>query len=210
MFDTNSPTLDTSKHPQKITINDAIPGTQPWAAGIVSEARESKCTTVGLTCGSRQPNDRRVIDSLARTLSEELKVSHPDPRMLVIRITLDRSATLPKDVINSKELPKTTVSPLGQWSDVEIPMNIGKSAPWTLEQLPRWLPKWKNRFSVVLIDLGPMHLVPSRTIGRLCDGCYVLLGPDSCGSHEWILQHMAWHDRAGSTILGTLVSRFAA
>jgi hypothetical protein len=58
---------------------------------------------------------------------------------------------------------------------------------------------------MIMIDLGPMHHVPSRTIGRLCDHCYVLLGPDLCASVDWIRQHLAWHDRAGSTVGGTII-----
>ncbi|MEO8270682.1 MAG: hypothetical protein ABI557_13245, partial [Aureliella sp.] len=86
------------------------------------------------------------------------------------------------------------------------PSPIGNRAGWWLEHVPRWMPSWKREFGFLLIDLGPISEVPSRVIGRLCDGCYVLLGPEACGSHEWLLQHIAWHDRSGCTVCGTLIT----
>ena len=87
-------------------------------------------------------------------------------------------------------------------------MPVASSASWSLQQIPRWLPKWRESFQLILIDLGPAHLVPSRAIGRLCDTSYLLLGPKPCGSHEWIMQQLAWHHLSGSTISGSIVSTY--
>jgi hypothetical protein len=63
---------------------------------------------------------------------------------------------------------------------------------------------------MILIDLGPINLIPSRTIGRLCDTNYILLGPNTSASAQWILQYVDYHTYCGSHIAGTLKSSFAA
>ena len=59
---------------------------------------------------------------------------------------------------------------------------------------------------MIVVDLGPVSSRNGRVIGRLCDGVYVLLGPTHCASQEWITQQLAWHDRDGSVVCGTLVA----
>ena len=180
-----------------------------WAAQIVRESIPAKCTSIGLTCGSREPNSRRVIDTLARELSQQALAIRRDNRLLLLRLHVFQSMSLERQDDQPQGAPRATASPLGDWSEVAIPMPVGKRASWSLQNLPRWLPAWKSEFRFVMIDLGPMHLVPSRTIGRLCDRCYVVLGPDACASHAWILEHVAWHDRSGSPICGTILTTVA-
>lgn len=184
-------------------------GLEKWVTTISQESRLAKCTTVGLTGGSRTGTDRRVTDVLARSLSNGLQLTHAEARLLVVRLAVEETV-LPRlrQPTVVQQLPPITASPLGRWAFVEVPLLLGSAAPWALEQLPKRLPEWKENFEVILFDLGPMHLVPSRTIGRLCDGCYVVLGPDSCASPDWILQHIAWHERSGALVIGSLVSKF--
>ncbi len=179
-----------------------------WPEAVVVEACNAACTTIGLMAGSRDANDVRVIDSLVKELSDQFGAREYAARMMLLRLDVHHSTSLERQHGQPAGLPKSTRSPLGNWSEVAVPMPVGRSASWSLQQLPRWLPKWKSEFDLILIDLGPMNLVPSRAIGRLCDSCYLLLGPDSCASHEWILQHVAWHDRSGSSICGTLLTTY--
>lgn len=187
--------------------SDNLSGLEKWVIGVGREARAAKSLTVGLIGGSRRGIDRRVTDQLAKGLASELRASQPAPRLLVVRVD-GEARRMPPDRLPGVDEPMPAVapSPLGRWAFVEIPMPIGKTGSRTLQQLSRWLPKWKQEFGVILFDLGPMNLVPSRSLGRLCDSCYVVLGPDSCASPEWILQHIAWHERSGTQVCGTLVS----
>lgn len=196
---------DATSNPLKIT---------PWAHGIAEEAKSTPCLTLGLTSGSRQGNDRRSIDQIVAEVADELQLTESSAltstqRMLVVRLEVHASRDLERAVDQSAKIPVPQRSPLGVWYDVAIPMPVGKRASWSLEQLPIWLPVWKNTHSLIIVDLGPVNLVPSRMVGRLCDACYLLLGPTPCGSHEWIMQHIAWHQRSGSTVCGTIVASAA-
>ncbi|MEZ6135308.1 MAG: hypothetical protein R3C53_10400 [Pirellulaceae bacterium] len=179
-----------------------------WSQTIVRQAKSARSTTVGLVGGSRKAVDRRVLDRLAKSLVSGLREAKLDPRVLVVRLEIREVFDLIGPTQVDQHLPDLMESPLGRWSHVDIPMPVGRTAPWTLEQLPKWLPSWKKRFGVIMLDLGPMHLVPSRTIGRLCDSCFVLLGPDSCGSCEWIQQHMSWHQQSGTQLSGCVLTTF--
>lgn len=185
-----------------------------WAQSIAEEAKSTACLTLGLTSGSRQGNDRRSIDRIVTEVANELGLTDASAlttaeRMLVVRLEVHASRDLERAVDQSAKIPVPQRSPLGAWYDVSIPMPVGRRASWSLEQLPHWLPVWKNTHSLILLDLGPVNMVPSRMIGRLCDACYLVLGPAPCGSHEWIMQHIAWHQRSGSTVCGTIVASAA-
>ncbi len=188
--------------------SQSLLGLEQWVASICCDARSAKCTTIGLVGGSRQGSDRRVTDALAKQLSNGLNAAAPDLHLLVVRLDVEQANLSVRFGNRDEQLPTISSSPLGRWSIVEIPMPFAPKESWTLDQLSRWLPEWKREFGVILIDLGAMHLAPSRSVGRLCDGCYVVLGPDSCASSDWILQHIAWHERAGTQVLGTLISTF--
>lgn len=165
--------------------------------------------SVGLMSGSRQPVDRRVVDRLIHEATDSALANDPASRVLAIRLDVFESRNLDRGIDQAPGIPVAQRSPLGNWSEVAVPMPVGMRASWSLEQIPQWLPEWKKAFSLILIDLGPINLVPSRAIGRLCESCYVLLGPDSCASHEWIMKHIAWHHQSGSVICGTVVTEFA-
>jgi hypothetical protein len=195
-----------------------------WSRSMVREARSNRCLTVGLISGSRQRNDRRAIDRLPQVLVNQLRDAELDPRLLLVRLdvfVVSRLSANSRVELSGPTLesryshgeqsePELNESPLGRWLQVDVPMPVGETASWTLQRLPRWLAKWKEEFSVILLDLGPICLVPSRIIGRLCHKNFVLLGPDPCGSHEWILRHVAWHHESGSNICGTLVTSISA
>lgn len=176
-----------------------------WAAGLVRDWTRTSSLTIGLTSGGRQSCDRRAIDALARNLDEALSTRRVLRPMLLVRLKIMPGSSLERGAEQSECGPPLLRSPLGAWSEVSVPVPVGKRASWSLEQLPRWLDAWRDDFGLVVIDLGPIHEVPSRVIGRLCDGCYVVLGPDNCASRDWILQQVAWHQHSGSTICGTLV-----
>ncbi len=180
-----------------------------WSQSIADQARSSRSMTVGLMSGSRQSTDRRALDQLARQVSRAVSATRLDPRMLLVRLDIQVPSKLARLADGEQRVPEVKASPLGRWSLVEVPMPVLATAPWTLEQLPRWLPTWKAKFGLIVIDLGPMHLVPSRVIGRLCDATYLILGPESCASEDWIQYHLAWHARSGTHVVGTLVSCFS-
>ncbi len=189
--------------PAKNVADDSV---AQWAEGIVQDLSQNSSMTIGLTNGSRYGCDRRAIDALSRVLDDARGVCHGTRPMLLVRLSVMVGAALERADDQPETGPTVVRSPLGAWSEVSVPVPVGKRASWSLEQLPHWLASWKRDFGLVLIDLGPIHEVPSRIIGRLCDGCYVLLGPDTCASRDWILQQVAWHQHSGSTICGTLVT----
>ena len=186
-----------SQAPQGSQIDD-------WACSLVNSVAGG--AVVGVMSGSRFPNDRRTVDGLATKLASSLQSKVADPRMLLLRLNVFHSANLERQVDQSSNAPKPTRSPFGAWSDVEVPVPIGRTASWSLERLPHWVWAWRRSFGLIAIDLGPMHQVPSRVLGRLCDHAFILLGPDSCDSPDWIKTQIDWHRRSGVTVAGTLVT----
>jgi hypothetical protein len=177
-----------------------------WAVEILQECSTKTCTAIGLINGSRFGCDRRVVDALAGMLDQARGHRRITLPMLLVRLQVEAGISLERPTEQMDSAPPLSPSPLGNWSEVSIQVPIGRRASWALEQLPHWLFSWKRQFPLVLIDLGPIHEVPSRIVGRLCSGCYILLGPEACASRDWILQHVAWHEQSGSTICGTLVT----
>ncbi len=176
-----------------------------WAAELVQEALQAPCTTIGLVSGNRQGSDRCVIDAYARLLAQQLQKARFKRPLLIVRLHTQVAATAGSTTARNS-IPRPAPSPLGAWSDVHINVAVGRKSPGVLQQLPQWLPSWKTEYGFLLIDLGPICELPSRVAGRLCDGCYVMLGPETCGSYEWLMRHIAWHDRSGSTMCGTLLT----
>ncbi len=201
--------LDTSIRPFAAgqSVADAeLDTAEYWADCLAHDSLLAKCTTIGLIGGSRFSSPRCVVDAYARLIADSRHACKAKRPMLIVRLDVRSTDAPPRTGPNSELPPATSVSSLGPWSEVTVPVPIGKKAGWWLEHVPHWLPSWKREFGFLLIDLGPIAEVPSRVIGRLCDGCYVLLGPEACGSHEWLLQHIAWHDSSGCTICGTLIT----
>lgn len=186
-------------------VNTPVDTAKIWAADLAQEAMLAQCTTIGLISGSRDTTSRCVIDAYTRLISDALTALRFRRPMLIVR--LDASAAVSRRNSQPGEMvPSVTASLLGPWSEVTVSVAAGKKGKGTLESLSYLLPKWKREFGFVLVDLGPIAEASSRLIGGHCDSCFVVLGPESCGSHEWLLQHIAWHARSGSTICGTLVT----
>ncbi len=178
-----------------------------WGSEVATAAQMASTYSIGLMSGSRFQNDRRLVERLVKIAATEL-VDATGASTLLLR--LDGSMSEGDQPASRTAPPVATKSPLGPWYEIGLPMPESKSAPRALEQLPHWLPQWKLRHRLVVIDLGPMHLAPSRIIGRLCDSCYLMLGPSTCASHDWIMQQIDFHSRSGSTIAGSIVATTSA
>lgn len=178
-----------------------------WAHCVAAEAHQSKTYTVGLMSGSRFTNDRRAIDRLLRTTVNELNRLEYGTSTLLLR--LDVFGDLPATSKIGAPLPELK-SPLGPWYEIVLRLVGSEQVERTLEQVVANLPQWKQQHRLVVVDLGPMHLAPSRSVGRLCDVCYLLLGPKTCASHDWILQQVGAHDRNGTVIAGSIITTAAA
>ena len=160
--------------------------------------------TVGLTSGSRESIDRRVVDRL--TLSAAARIDDP---LLLVRLMVTESSAERALMFTQGfpyETPPLKRSALGNWNEVSLAVPVGGSAPATLQSLPKWLAGWKRNHRLILVDLGPMHQVPTRTIGRYCDNCYIVLGPISCASHAWIMREIAILDHCGVSLVGTILA----
>lgn len=189
-------------------MSNCIEQTPAWANAIAAEAGQATCLTIGFASGSRANIDPRATDRLMGYVEEALAGIDAHCRTLLLRLDVFPSRKLGRGTDQPDSIPVAHRSPLGHWSQVTVPVPVGMRASWSLERIPEWLPVWKSEFGLILIDLGPVHLVPSRIAGRLCDANYLLLGPDSSGSPEWLMQHIARHEQCGSTIRGSLVSSF--
>ena len=177
-----------------------------WGGEVAAAAYSASTYSIGLLSGSRFPNDRRLIECLVKSATQELgQLTGASTLLLRLDNAVDESSPTA-----GRTAPVATKSPLGAWYEISLPMPHSKSAPWSLEQIPHWLPQWKLRHRLVAIDLGPMHLTPSRIIGRLCDACYLVLGPSTCASHDWIMQQIDFHSRSGTVIAGSLVATASA
>lgn len=184
---------------------------ESWYQQIARQASHSQGLTVGLISGHREPNDPRGLYKIASRLVESMANFRCHSGLLVCRLDVEsRTWSIFGEAAEQKIEPVIEKSALGDWYQVDVAMTLGNTAPWSLQQLPKWLPKWKLRYSAILIDLGPIHLVSSRTIGRLCDANYIVLGPNTSASAQWLLQYVDYHAYCGSHIAGTLVTAFAA
>ncbi len=178
-----------------------------WASCIASEAHHADTYSVGLMSASRFANDRRAVDRLLRTAASELSQLEFGASTLLLRMDTNGDLSAP---LRLGSMPAELKSPLGSWYEIVLPVTDKATNERTLEQLENWLPQWKQQHRLVVVDLGPMHLAPSRNVGRLCDVCYLLLGPQTCASHEWIMQQINAHDRNGTVIAGSVITKVAA
>ncbi len=180
-----------------------------WAYRIAHEALNAPTYCIGLMNGSRVANDRRVVDRMVNATAAALSDASHGATTLLIRLMSDTDIDSFRKPSMSL-VPSGERSPTGSWYEIALPMPANKTTPWTLELLPRWLPHWKQQHRLVVVDLGPMHLVASRVIGRLCDSCLLMLGPTGCASHDWIAQQIALHTRSGTMLVGSIVATAAA
>lgn len=203
-----------------------------WGVEVANAAQKASTYSIGLMGGSRFANDRRVVDRLLKSVTKELGELTGDTTLLVrldAKLSSDaarlqhfqRNLNLAAQSVQTDEknlstesqatsVPVAPKSPLGPWYEISLPMPQDKSIPWALQRLPHWLPQWKLRHRLVAFDLGPMHLPPSRVIGRLCDACYLMLGPSTCASHEWIMQQIDFHSRSGTVLAGSVIATTSA
>ncbi len=176
-----------------------------WVSNAVEQQATGGCQLIGMTSGNRSLNDTRTIVSLARQLTAAANAA-TDSRVLLCRLNVFPSQQVERLDEQSSGLPAATRSPLGAWKEVTVPVPIGTMASWSLLQLPSWLATWRTAFGFVLVDIGPVSLVPARVIGRLCNANYLVLGPQSSGSHDWLLGHVDWLRDSGVNVAGTLLA----
>lgn len=192
-------------------MNAAELPTLNWCEDWIEKLADSTSITIGLISGHREPNDPRSVHRIAKRMSEALSAHSSHLSMLVCNLNIHTGVTVFGAKTNETlDEPEITKSALGNWDQVQVAMRIGSSAPEPLQRLPKWLAKWKHRYSLILVDLGPIHLIPSRMLGRLCDANYLMLGPNWCASSQWLLQYVDYHEYCGSHILGTVVTTIAA
>lgn len=186
-----------------------------WSDDIAAINAGSKCLTIGLTSGNRNPNDARVVYRLVKSLTDSIGQqrgdSQGDSSLLLCRINVQLLPFGPlltfSDEVVEQRIEK---SALGAWDQVEVAVSVGNVASKSLQQVVRTLPKWKLRYKTIVIDLGAIHHLPSRIIGRWCDSTYVLIGPSTCASAQWITQFVEYHRDCGSHIAGTITASAAA
>ncbi|MFK7737574.1 MAG: hypothetical protein AB8B50_16180 [Pirellulaceae bacterium] len=194
-----NPTMTTSMNADDTCLSS-------WTDNLVVEASSTPCLTVGVCNGGREANDRLTMDHLLGRLERSLTRFAPDRRMLSIRID-PQNMQADKPIV--ERMPIAQRSALGDYHEVQLSCERGSKNGHALNGLADWLPSWKEAFGLIVLDIGPIDSREARVSGRLCDGCYVLLGPRTCGSQEWINQQIAWHSRSGSTVCGTILAQHA-
>ena len=175
----------------------------PWINLLHDLSEGAVNLTVGLIAGGRLPNERGALDRLAQA---GLKLE--SCAGLLIRLSLSDESTSRRQLRTARavaQMPITIPSPLGSWREVSIPMQQNNHALRNLEQLPRWLAAWKRDFARILIDLGPLDQPVCRAIGRYCDSCLLLLGPESCASPTWLRRHIDHLTQCDVTLSGSIV-----
>ncbi|MEC8556908.1 MAG: hypothetical protein VXZ82_18040 [Planctomycetota bacterium] len=172
-----------------------------WSDAIVREARETESLTVGITNASRTPSDRRTLFELLAALSERIKTQKLSRQVLCVHLSCEEES---ED--SQTRVPTLQRSVVGNWSNVTIPVSKTDEKTWEEDQLSSWLALWKEAFPIILIDLGAIDSSASREIGRFTDANYLLLGPQGCGSLQWILHQVGRHQQHASSICATLVA----
>jgi hypothetical protein len=179
-----------------------------WGSCIASEASQAATYSVGLMSASRFANDRRAVDRLLRSATQEL--TQLDFGATTLFVCLDVLNNLQTKTRTSTAVPSPSKSLLGPWYEVFLPASDTKSMKLLTDNLAVWLPQWKQEHRLVVVDLGPMHLTAAQSAGRLCDVCYLILGPGTCASHDWIVRQVNQLDRMGTVIAGSVIATAAA
>jgi hypothetical protein len=181
-----------------------------WCETIAASQGQRANITIGLTSGSRTANDARVIFKIVKALQAAIAERRPKHSLLLCRLDVTSAPLeLLSTAVDIDTEARLERSALGEWDHVEIDVCIGSYAPKSLLKIPRLLPKWKLRYDTIIVDLGAIHQVPSRTIGRLCDANFVIIGPNSSASAQWIKQYVDHHTACGSHIAGSIVAAAA-
>lgn len=169
-----------------------------WAEHVAAEAVKANSYTIGLLNGSHDQTDRRVLNRLVLNIATLLQ--DRDAALTTMLVRFDDKAQN-----RAKKTEAISKSPLGPWFEM-VQSNHSEEA---IETCSKQLPTWKQSHRLILIDLGAMDTSLSRQIGRLCDVCYLLLGPSRCGSLDWIAQHISLHGQDGTVLAGSLVAHAA-
>ena len=175
----------------------------PWIDLLHQLSAGAVNLTVGLIAGGRLSNERAALDRLAQS-----GLTLDGGEGLLIRLNLGNEALSKRQLRTaraSEQMPTIVPSPLGSWREVSIPMQLGSTAPRSLERMPRWLAAWKKDFARILIDLGPLDQPVCRALGRYCDSCLLLLGPESCASPTWLRRHIDHLTQCDVTLSGSIV-----
>ncbi len=176
---------------------------QPWIDLVESMSHGALNVTIGLISGCREGNERGALDRLASA-----SLTGDAARQLLVRLGLDNEGLSKRQLRTaraSEQAPTPVVSPLGKWNEVCVPIHLGSTAPVALERLPRWLSAWKRDYSRVLLDLGPLDQPICRAMGRLCDCCMLLLGPETCASPTWLRTHIDHLTQCHARLTGSIV-----
>lgn len=175
----------------------------PWIDLLDELSQGAVNLTVGLIAGSRTANERGALDRLALAgLTLDSGVG------LLIRLNFGNEVVSSRQLRSARageQIPTPIPSPLGKWREVSIAMQPGSHASKGLERLPRWLATWKREYVRILIDLGPLDQPVCRSIGRNCDSCLLLLGPESCASPTWLRRHIDQLTQCDVTLSGSIV-----
>ena len=183
--------------------------TSDWSREIALLAMNSPSCAIGLMNGARDAIDAATVRTIVAQLSEQMVSIDSQARMLHLRLNVFESRNLDRAMDQPATIPVAKRCPLGPWCEVTVPLPVGATASWSLMQLPDWLPIWKESFDLLLVELGPLHLVASRAIGRLCNRNFLILGPSGCGAPDWLMQQISHHHQGGTIIDGTIVGRAA-
>ena len=176
-----------------------------WVLQVELEARGTQNITLGIANGHRHPTDRRVLDHLARGLTSAATPTILYGKLLIVRLRDD----LAEYALGRAGQGDTTLvaspSPLGGWDVIDLAVSrIAKQRAEVTQFIARALPTWKQQYKLILVDLGSLGDSISRQLGFLCDGSYVILGPESCGAPEWLRLQIGRHSQAGSQVCGTI------
>lgn len=176
----------------------------PWVELLDQLSQGAVNLTVGLLSGSRAANERGALDRLAQA---GLQLSGGRSGLL-IRLTLGTEGISKRQLRSARateQSPPPIPSPLGPWREVTVAMQLGNTAPRSLERLPRWLSAWKREYPRILLDLGPIDQPVCRALGRYCDSCLLLLGPETCASPTWLRRHLDHLVQCDATLSGSIV-----
>lgn len=205
----------------------------PWIELLDQLSQGAVNLTIGLVAGSRTPNQRAALDRLAMAGlqgpglpgagssnadlpsadlpsagSSDAGTRGASGSSLLVRLSLGADAIARRQLRSaraSEQAPTPVPSPLGAWREVTVSMQLGATAPKNLQRLPRWLSSWKREFSRILIDLGPIDQPVCRAVGRYCDSCLLLLGPETCASPTWLRRHIDHLTQCDVTLSGSIV-----
>ncbi len=179
-----------------------------WLQRLEETLQSRRTLSIGLIDGSVRPCGRASLDALMQHIVRP--TGHRRRACLLVRTRIFATNNVGRQDDQPPGTPRPHPSPLGRWEEVETPLPVGSTTSWTEQQFPRWLREWQDRFQMVIVHLGPIHLAASRRLGCCVDESFLLLGPDRSGGPEWLQDQLARHTAGGSAICGSILLRPAA